>query len=94
MKKSRTVSEEFTNKTITFYHMNGCGHCKNMKAEWEKLSENPPKGVSVKDIESKDSKRTDIRGFPHIELQVGDNKPKVFRGERTADAFRKFCNEN
>ena len=39
LKKHFNIFEGLENgKEFVFFHMNGCGHCNNMKPEWEKFS--------------------------------------------------------
>ena len=40
--------EGFEGKQLVFFHMNGCGHCKKMMLEWEKLESTYSGEVSLK----------------------------------------------
>ena len=88
-------------KELVFIKMNGCGHCENMQGEWDKFENDHPKNIKVSQVESSSDrgkeliKSHDVSGFPTILLlDENGNKVKDYDGERSAQAFKKFCKEN
>ncbi len=102
---SKGVAEEYTNLNkenhmFLFIHSNGCGHCNNMKPEWEKLknkTELSNHNVIIADVESASANllpgtHGDINeGYPTLKLiKMGGTSQKLYDGERTADAMSSF----
>lgn len=89
------------NKILTFFSMEGCGHCNKMKPEWDNFSKNNTTSIKTKIIDSNSpefeehSKKHDIKGFPTILLlnEKGD-KLKDYDGGRNSEELHKFCKEN
>ena len=84
-------------KQLVFFHMNGCGHCKKMMPEWEKLESTYSGEVSLKKVEASSGddllKKNKISGFPTILLlDESGNKLKEYNGDRTAKSLEKFLN--
>jgi thiol-disulfide isomerase/thioredoxin len=86
-------------KTVILYHLPGCGYCKDMMPEWDKLEKehrNHP-SVNVKKINCsehpEEAETNGINAYPTIMLFKGGDR-KVYEGERTKDAIVKFINKN
>lgn len=85
-------------KMFTLFYANWCGHCKNMKPQWEaaakKVNTDQDKkmvmvNVGDKDDVSQEQLRKDynIRGYPTI-VDVDGGKPVgEYSGERNENAF-------
>ena len=72
-----------------------------MQGEWDKFENDHPKNIKVSQVESSSDrgkeliKSHDVSGFPTILLlDENGNKVKDYDGERSAQAFKKFCKEN
>ena len=94
------VQESFTGsgKEMVLFHMNGCGHCKNMMPEWNKFQSSFKKqGITVSKVEKDENPKAmeqlGIQGFPTIMLLNNGKKVKDYQGDRTADAFKNFANQ-
>ena len=94
------VQEQFTGqgKEMVLFHMNGCGHCKNMMPEWNKFQSSYKKaGIKVSKVERAENpkamEKLGIQGFPTIMLLQNGKKIKDYQGERTATAFKNFANQ-
>ena len=105
---SKGFAEEYTNLNkenhmFLFIHSNGCGHCNNMKPEWDKLknkTELSKHNVIIADVESASA---DLlpgthgyinEGYPTLKLiKMGGTSQKLYDGERNADAMSNFITE-
>jgi thioredoxin-like negative regulator of GroEL len=71
--------------TCILYSASWCGHCKNLKPEWEKLvrycNANMRNGKIV-NIEDSENLPADIKGFPTI-VYVSGGKKTEYNGNRT-----------
>jgi len=105
---SKGLAEEYTNLNkenhmFLFIHSNGCGHCNNMKPEWEKLknkTELSKHNVIIADVESASANLLPgthgyiNEGYPTLKLiKMGGTSQKLYDGERTADAMSDFILE-
>jgi hypothetical protein len=105
---SKGLAEEYTNLNkenhmFLFIHSNGCGHCNNMKPEWEKLknkTELSKHNVIIADIEAVSANMLPgthgyiNEGYPTLKLiKMGGTSQKLYDGERTADAMSNFIME-
>lgn len=88
-------------KELVFIKMNGCPACDSMQDEWNKFQQNHPENIKVTQTEREDVRaqelidKHNVTGFPTILLlDENGNKVKDYDGERTAQAFKKFCKEN
>ena len=91
--------ENFGNpKSITYFYMNGCGHCEKFTPTWESFSNQYKGPVKLKKMERTEAgesllKKYNVRGFPTV-IMIDDNgKGKPFEGDRTVDALEKFANQ-
>lgn len=104
----RKSLEPFGNNSraqITFFHMNGCGHCEKMKPEWKNFENNwKDDAVVVNNKEQSQAKdlcsKYNIKGFPTIIFTIDGEVPKksnnqdhVFSGERTSSSLKEWANE-
>ena len=80
------------------FHWDKCGHCKSMMPAWDQLGSKVG-NVDIKKIEQADMKKeapkhTDVKGYPTIKYcpnGLDDVKScKVFQGERSTEALKKF----
>ena len=86
---------------VVFFYMPGCGHCENMKPEWEKFEEvalnrNDDNRVIAKvrsDKMSDVNGSEDIMGFPTILKLENGKKVKEFDDDRTSENLESFLDE-
>ena len=105
---SKGLAEEYTNLNkenhmFLFIHSNGCGHCNNMKPEWEKLknkTELSKYKVIIVDVESESANLLPGThgvingGYPTLKLiKIGGKNQELYEGERTAEDMTKFIIE-
>ena len=77
---------------FVWYYADWCGHCQNMKGEWERLE----KDTNVNLAKVKDQFVTpedNIVGFPTIKL-LNSNKETVYNSSRDFGSFKKFLEDN
>ena len=91
--------EERGENEFMFLKMNGCGHCKAMQDEWDKLKQQPVAGCKFGEYEaSKDKKimkKYNVNSYPTLLLlPKGKGDPMPYEGGRTADAMRAFITKN
>ena len=104
----RNPIEPFENNSkaeITFFHMNGCGHCEKMKPEWTDFENNwNDNAIIINNKEQSEArdlcKKYNIKGFPTIVFTINGEIPKksnnqehIFNGERTSSSFKEWANE-
>mgnify|MGYP001170588039 FL=1 len=90
---SSSYLEGFTNKTFVFFRMNGCGHCEDMKPEWNKFKSSYSGDVELKEVEQAqmtDQQKEWVQGFPTLVLVENGKVLKTYNGERTAAGFTAF----
>ena len=85
---------------LSRYHAEWCGHCIQMSDEWKNFLKQKKK-VSVKIASIEESafnklknQPTSFRGFPTIMLTKNGKFVSEFNGNRTAENFQNFINEN
>lgn len=89
---------------MVLYYAEWCGHCKDMKPEWQKVIENfsnkktNSNKVNVAEIESEHIKsllnKPEIKGFPTIKMYNNGKEIGNFEKERVAPEILKFANNN
>ena len=89
--------EPFGNPTrCVYYYMNGCGYCKKLDPEWNKVVQNYKGKVQLEKIENtkaqSDLDKFGIKGFPAIILVDGQGNHKEFTGSRTSSDILNFIN--
>jgi len=99
-KKLRSRSENFEGpKKLTYFYMNGCGHCDKFTPEWDKwMRINKSDNITGIKLEQGDAqdlvKKHDVTGFPTV-LLLGDNDQKIpYEGPRTVDGLTSFCQKH
>ena len=89
-------------KMLVYFHMNGCGHCKNFDPEWSKFeSANRESGSVVGNCKIEASsgheglKKCKVKGFPTVMLTDHEFNPlKEYSGERKSDGLTAFVMSN
>tara|TARA_B100000902_G_C27309253_1_gene917371 strand:+ start:3033 stop:3389 length:357 start_codon:yes stop_codon:yes gene_type:complete len=81
-----------------YFHMNGCGHCKNFSPIWEEFTSNykgPVKLQKMERVEAGDDllKKYGVGGFPTVVKVDANGKYETFNGERTIDGLKKFIGQ-
>lgn len=85
---------------LIWFYATWCGHCIDMEGEWEKLSNNSPKGLKLAKIESsnmdnykKSPGEEELRGFPTLRLYSKGELIKEYDGERSYQGIYDFAND-
>ena len=78
-------------KSLTFYYMNGCPHCKKMYSEIRALGSNY-RGVVIRWVEESNNDEANIDAFPTLIYRDGAGKQSVYDGPRTRAALKNFIN--
>ena len=85
---------------LIWFYATWCGHCVDMEGEWEKLSNNSPKGLKLAKIESsnmdnykKSPGEEELRGFPTLRLYSKGELIKEYDGERSYQGIYDFAND-
>ena len=82
-----------SNNKLVYYHMNGCGHCKNFTPEWSKFVENnSDKYDCIFEKKEANEAPSDITGFPTV-LLIKNNEKITFDGERNQEGLKQFLNQ-
>ena len=76
-------------KSLTFYYMNGCPHCKRMYPDVRALG-SKYRGVIIRWVEANSNDEADIDGFPTLIYRDGAGKQLMYDGPRTAAALKNF----
>lgn len=83
---------------LVWYFADWCGHCHSMKPEWDSLKNNNTHNVNLAkvrdDYQNKIGLDAPVQGYPTIILVKNGKVAKTFSGERTADSFNSFIEEN
>ena len=91
--------ENLENPTSAIYfHMNGCGHCKNFTPVWEQFSNNYKGPVRLKKMERAEAgdemlKKYGVEGFPTVVKINDEGKFETFNGERTIKGLTAFIGQ-
>lgn len=92
--------EGLTNKkTLVYFYMNGCGHCKNFMPEWDSFQKSYKGPIGVKKVEASEDQslvsKLHVSGFPTVLLLDGkNNKIDEFNGQRTEKDLTQFCKKH
>ena len=84
------------NKTLVFIKAEWCGYCTEFKKIWEKLPleiKNINFKVLDSELNKKEIKNYNIKGFPSIFLEIGDKKIE-YNGSRNIKAIKEFVSIN
>ena len=89
-------------KELTFFKMNGCGHCEKFAPEWAAAKQENTTGISMVEYETKDNGASEliekygIKGFPTLVLcgAGGGEKLDVYDGPRTKDGLLAYLKLN
>ena len=80
---------------FVWYYAEWCGHCKNMKGEWDVLTKSPPKGINIASVESKSlpkmNNAPNVMGYPTIKLY--DNGQEVEDYEEMINQYEEAAKE-
>jgi len=76
----------------------GCGHCVQMRPEWEAMKRKLSPKVNVMEIDGSEMAEHDglkanlpeIQGFPMLFLMKNGRRMDEFKGQRTADEMQHF----
>ena len=85
---------------IVLYYADWCGHCKQMKPEWEKLVDmfKGNQNINIADVESsyidKLTMPPTIIGYPTIKMYNNGKHVADYEGIREADPMAKFAISN
>ena len=87
-----------TPKSMIYFHMNGCGHCKKFSPIWDEFSSNYKGGLKLQKYEREEAgedmlKKYEIQGFPTILLVDEQGNKKEFQGDRTVSGLESFANQ-
>jgi thioredoxin-like negative regulator of GroEL len=87
--------ENFDNpKTLYYFHMNGCGHCKKFSPTWDQFASKYNGNVQLKKLERAEAggllEKYEIQGFPSIILLDDKGQKKEFNGDRTVSGLESF----
>lgn len=87
--------ENFGNpKTLYYFHMNGCGHCKKFSPTWDQFASKYNGNVQLKKLERAEAggllEKYEIQGFPSIILVDDKGQKKEFNGDRTVSGLESF----
>ena len=91
--------ENLENPTsAVYFHMNGCGHCKNFTPIWEEFSNNYKGPVKLKKMERLEAgeemlKKYGVQGFPTVVKINDEGKFETFNGERTIKGLTAFIGQ-
>ena len=90
--------ENFGNpKELVYFHMNGCGHCKNFTPEWEKFASGYNGNIKLKKLERAEAgdllTKYEVQGFPTVLLLDEQGNKKTFEGERSVQGLESFINQ-
>ena len=84
---------------LIWFYATWCGHCNDMEDDWNKLSDNHPKGINLAKVESEDMSNYnkspgegELRGFPTRRLYDKGNMVKEYEGNRDYNSIYDFAN--
>ena len=87
-----------TPKSMLYFHMNGCGHCKKFMPVWDEFAEKYNGDLKLKKLEREEAgddmlSKYQVQGFPTILLLDGEGNKKEFQGDRTVSGLESFINQ-
>jgi len=93
-----TLNKEKKEGTVLiWFYAVWCDHCHNMEQDWDKLSNNHPKGIKLAKIESSSMNNykmspneTQMRGYPTLRLYDKDEMVKEYDGDRSFGSMYEF----
>jgi thioredoxin-like negative regulator of GroEL len=84
---------------LIWFYATWCGHCNDMEGDWNKLSNNHPKGINLAKVESEDMSNynkspgeEELRGFPTLRLYDKGNMIQEYQGNRDYNSIYNFVN--
>jgi protein disulfide-isomerase A1 len=91
----KNVKESFGDNEclVTYFHMDGCPHCKNFDPEWAKFEDhcNGIDNCKTKKVEAKSGDPSiqayNVQGYPTVTCSKGGKKVDTYDGERTKDGL-------
>jgi len=73
-----------------------CGHCKNLKPEWEKLAKQTTKGASISKMDCTTNKITcekyEVKGYPTLIYMRNGKVVENYKGDKTLKALKEYVN--
>ena len=97
VKEMKSIDEVTSGKWFVLYYSPGCGFCKRIAAEWKRLGEAHPTGVTIAKLNTETHSKPDyVSGFPTIILyQYDDNNELQWQeyenhANRDRDHFTEF----
>jgi thiol-disulfide isomerase/thioredoxin len=83
---------------VYYFHMTGCGHCKDFTPTWENFSSSYSGPVKLVKMEQKEAhgkkllEKYNVKGFPSV-VKVDENGSyEEFNSERTLNNLKTFIN--
>lgn len=94
-----SLAKEMKNGTwVVLYYAEWCGHCSQMKPEWNKFKSSCNKNVNIGEVEHSSMdllhKRPEIKGYPTIRMYNNNTEVGEFEQERTEDKMLDFVNSH
>ena len=93
-----SLAKEMKNGTwVVLYYAEWCGHCSQMKPEWNKLENKHSNSndIVVAKVEQQHlellNNKPEIRGYPTI-FKNKNNNLEEYQGERNCEGFEQFIN--
>lgn len=83
-------------REIIYFHMEGCGHCKNFNPEWAKFVQGTDMPNQKINASSGDPliDKLGVSGYPTVVIIEGGNKVETFEGERTSESLLAFVKKH
>lgn len=80
---------------LTFYHMNGCGHCDKFNSVWDDFTSNYS-GTPQLNFEKvgSDNAPSSVTGYPTVILTSKDGSTSEFNADRTTGELQRFISDN
>jgi len=79
---------------LTYYHMNGCGHCEKFNSVWDDFTSNysGTSPITFEKIESANAPSS-VKGYPTVILTTKDGSTSEFNADRTTGELQRFISE-